>query len=86
MGISISTQGDKGHLMNSCASKLEITVEKNEKFLPRETWQGAPLGVGGQGEERAFELGWSPGADKSRDNKHSWKNRLTWHVMISERM
>lgn len=50
--------------MNTCASTLETTVEWNEKFLPRETRQGAALGGGG-----AFELGWSPGAHERRDCK-----------------
>lgn len=63
-GINVCPQGDKGGFMNTCASTLETTVEWNEKFLPRETRQGAALGGGG-----AFELGWSPGAHERRDNK-----------------
>lgn len=36
-GINVCPQGDKGGFMNTCASTLEITIEWNEKFLPRET-------------------------------------------------
>lgn len=79
-GINVCPQGDKGGFMNTCASTLETTVEWNEKFLPRETRQGAALGGGG-----AFELGWSQEHTKGETVSLDWVNitrRGFWaHVM-----